>query len=158
MKARLAGLLVLSAVAPLAMGADCLSAIYGINPTSSQFTASFSGDQEVPPIASSGTGTGAFSLNGDESQLTYNVTASGLSGPVTAAHFHFSVSGAAASGPVAFGISDDVSETDGQVLIEGVWNLTAEDVINLRLNYLYVNLHTAQNPSGEIRGNIVPTE
>ena len=49
-----------------------------------------------------------------------------------------------------------VNDGDGGATAEGVWNLTAEDVFNLRVNYIYVNLHTEANPAGEIRGNLVP--
>ena len=33
--------------------------------------------------------------------------------------------------------------------------ITAEDVLNLRLDYIYINFHTEANPAGEIRGNLV---
>ena len=73
------------------------------------------------------------------------------------AHFHFSADGAAGSGGIVFAITDSVvNDGDGGATAEGVWNLTADDVRNLRLDYIYVNLHTDANPAGEIRGNLVP--
>ena len=135
------------------MGGECYNDIYG-GSTSSRFTTTFSGDAEVPPVVSDGTGTGTFELSADESSLSYSITASGLSGPVTAAHFHFAAAGPAGSGGVLFEITDSVEEINGEITLEGTWPLTAEDVVNLRVDYVYVNLHTEANPSGEIRGNV----
>ena len=47
-------------------------------------------------------------------------------------------------------------EDGGEVTARGTWPVTAEDVTNLRIAYIYVNLHTDQNPGGEIRGNLTP--
>ena len=66
--------------------------------------------------------------------------------------------GAAGSGGVLFEITDSVEEINGEITLEGTWPLTAEDVVNLRINYVYVNLHTEANPSGEIRGNVTPID
>ncbi len=144
----LSGLLVVGS-----MGGECYTDIYG-GSTSARFTASLSGNAVVPPVDSNGTGTGTFELSADESSLSYNITASGLSGPLAEAHFHFSAAGPAGSGDVLFDISDSIQEINGEITLEGTWPLTAGDVNNLRLNYVYVNLHTAANPSGEIRGNV----
>ena len=100
---------------------------------------------------------GTFMLNAAETELAYDITASGLSGPLTGAHFHFSATGAAASGPIVFDITDAVMEEGGAVTARGTWAVTAEDVTNLRVRYIYVNLHTDQNPAGEIRGDLIPT-
>ncbi len=135
------------------MGGECFTDIYG-GSTSSRFTTTLSGNAEVPPVVSDGMGTGTFELSADESSLSYSITASGLSGPVTAAHFHFSATGPAGSGGVLFEITDSVEEINGEITLEGTWPLTAEDVVNLRVDYVYVNLHTEANPSGEIRGNV----
>ena len=139
------------------MGGECYDDIYGSS-TSSRFTTTLSGDAEVPTVVSDGMGTGTFELSADETSLSYSITASGLSGPLTGAHFHFSAAGPAGSGDVLFDISDSIEEIDGEVTLEGMWPLTVGDVNNLRLNYVYVNLHTQANPSGEIRGNITATD
>ena len=123
-----------------------------------EFEATLTGDAERPdPVQTDGMGTATFSLTADESQLSYDIVASDLPGDVTGAHFHFSPDGAAGSGGIVFPITDSVvNDGDGGATAEGIWNLTAEDVVNLRLNYIYVNLHTEANPAGEIRGNLVP--
>ena len=135
------------------MGGECYNDIYG-GSTSSRFTTTLSGDAEVPSVDSDGTGTGTFELSADESSLSYTITASGLSGPLASAHFHFSASGPAGNGDILFDISDSIEEISGVITLEGSWPLTAGDLANLRLNYVYVNLHTQATPSGEIRGNV----
>lgn len=123
-----------------------------------EFRATLAGDAARPdPVDTQAVGTGTFSLNDDETQLTYSISASGLSGDVIAAHFHFSADGAAGSGPPVFGITDSVvNDGEGGAVAEGIWNLSEEHVRNLRLDYIYVNFHTEANPGGEIRGNLVP--
>ena len=141
------------------LGAGC--GLYGIgNPSSdaTEFQATLSGGAERPdPVDTEATGSGTFSLNDDETQLTYNISATGFSEDVTAAHFHFSAVGANGSGGVVFAITDSVvNDGAGGATAEGVWNLSDADVLNLRLDYIYVNFHTGTNPAGEIRGNLVP--
>ncbi len=148
----LSGLLVVCS-----LGGECYTDIYG-GSTAARFTTTLSGSAEVPPVVSDGTGTGTFELSADESSLSYNITARGLSGPVTGAHFHFSATGPAGSGGVLFEITDSVEEINGEITLEGTWPVTAEDVVNLRIDYIYVNLHTEANPGGEIRGNITPVD
>ena len=131
--------------------------IYGPG-DATEFQATLTGDAERPdPVDTEATGTGTFSLNAAETQLSYNVSASGLSGDVIGAHFHFSADGAAGSGGIVFAITESVvNDGMGGATAEGTWPLTAEDLLNLQLDYIYVNLHTDANPAGEVRGNLVP--
>lgn len=149
--------LVMSSLAFLGTGCG----LYGPPGTSStviEFQATLTGDAERPtPVVTDAVGTGTFSLNNAETELSYSVSVSGLSGEVTAAHFHFAVDGAAGSGPPIFTITSSViNDGMGGATADGIWNLTEEDVRNLRLDYIYVNFHTAANIPGEIRGNLVP--
>lgn len=145
-------------------GMDCINAIHGDNSSNKNFVATFSGDAERPnPVITNATGNGTFTLNDDETELTYNITITGLSGDVTAAHFHFSADGANGSGPFMLPGGTDgtitqnvVNDGNGGATAQGTLAVNAQDVSNLRLNYLYVNFHTAQNQPGEVRGNIVP--
>ena len=57
---------------------------------------------------------------------------------------------------MVFSITDSVvNDGNGGATAEGVWNLSEEDLRNLRIDYIYVNFHTDANPGGEIRGNLV---
>src|SRR5437016_2092148 len=74
--------------------------IHATTHAQAQFTARLSGTQEVPPLAVGGTGTGSFTLT--EESLIYKVTVNGLTGPITAAHFHTGAIGV--NGPVTISI------------------------------------------------------
>nr|NIR48120.1 CHRD domain-containing protein [candidate division KSB1 bacterium]NIR72590.1 CHRD domain-containing protein [candidate division KSB1 bacterium]NIS23650.1 CHRD domain-containing protein [candidate division KSB1 bacterium]NIT70574.1 CHRD domain-containing protein [candidate division KSB1 bacterium]NIU24292.1 CHRD domain-containing protein [candidate division KSB1 bacterium] len=118
------------------------------------FSASLNGDQENPPVTTSASGTGAFTLT--EAGLVFDVTVEGLD--FTAAHFHNEAVGA--NGPVVRGITDDfVGNT-----ASGVWTSTDAQPLNNELirelvsDNIYVNVHTAANPGGEIRGQLSAVE
>ncbi len=115
-----------------------------------------SGDSEVPGASGNGTGTGTVTLSADRTRLDFQFMASGLTGPVTAAHFHNAAAGTA--GPVIFSIGDTVSESNGQVTASGTWQFdTANDIdeaAEILAGNIYVNFHTAENPPGELRGQI----
>lgn len=104
---------------------------------------------EVPPNASAGKGTLDASFNKETSVLTWTVTYSGLTGPATAGHFH---------GPAAVGQNAGVVVPFGSALdspIQGTATLTPEQVADLTAGKWYVNLHTAANKGGEIRGQVI---
>lgn len=120
------------------------------------FTATLDGGQETPPVETEGSGSGTFTLNAEQTELSFTVTASGLSGPVTLAHFHRGAAGVA--GPVAVDIFGSLEEADGNITLEGVWEVTEDDVADLLNGDIYINLHTAEHPAGEIRGQLEAEE
>jgi len=89
-------------------------------------------------------GFGVYVLSADQSQLSIYVEHD-LASP-TNGHIHYGVPGV--EGPPAFPFSSFTSP-----IIE-TWNLDPDDVDSLLNNGLYVNLHTAAFPSGEIRGQL----
>jgi hypothetical protein len=108
---------------------------------------------EVPPKDSAGTGSLTATLNTDTNELTYHIEFSGLTGPVAAAHFH---------GPAAEGANAKpqlpIKGTPITSPIDGKATLTAEQAKELVDGKWYFNLHTAANPGGEIRGQVVKAE
>ena len=112
-----------------------------------KYTATLGADQQVPPVTSSGTGTAAMTLDGDK--LTYDIEYKDLTGPATAAHIH---------GPAAAGANAGVLVPFANPAspIKGTVNLTPAQVTDLKDGKTYVNVHTAQNKGGEIRGQIKP--
>ena len=97
-------------------------------------------------IAFAGTGTADFDYDAASKKLTWKITYSGLSGPATAAHFH---------GPAAAGANAGVKvaiPNPATSPIEGSATLTDEQAADLVGGKYYVNIHTAANPGGEIRG------
>jgi len=111
------------------------------------FKAALDAKSEVPPTKSSGTGSATLSYDTASKQLTWTVTYSSLSGPVTGAHIH----GPAEPGKNAGVV---VPFTAGPSPIKGSKVLTEAQAKDLMAGKLYVNLHTGANKDGEIRGNI----
>ena len=133
-------------------------------PDTNTFNASLTGAGERPPVTTSATGNATFtsSTSGAVTTITYTITVSGnLSGPVTGAHIH---SGSAndLSGATGIIVPLTVSSnaTTGTV-VQGSFTTTGNATINMTqllaqmlAGTTYVNLHTAANPNGEIRGQI----
>lgn len=113
------------------------------------FTSMLDGAQETPnPIVTNGMGTGWAILKNQASEIEYNVTVAGLSSTLQAAHFHNAPSG------VGGGVVQGITFTDSSS--GGTWSGFAENIISeLLLNRLYYNVHTVNNPGGEIRGQIL---
>ena len=112
------------------------------------FEAKLSAAQEVPPGSGSGTGSAEVQLNKGTSVVTWKLTYSGLSGPAVAGHIH----GPAAAGANA-GVVVPFTNITAQP-VTGQATLTAAQVADLEAGKWYVNVHTAANPGGEIRGQL----
>ena len=107
-----------------------------------------SGAQEVPPVTTGGTGSVDTTFDKSTNVLTWTVTYAGLSGPVTAGHFHGPAAAGANAG-VAVPFTGNLSSP-----IRGKATLTTAQVADLTAGRWYVNLHTAKHPGGEIRGQV----
>jgi Cu/Zn superoxide dismutase len=110
--------------------------------------------QEGAGITSDGTGTASLTLS--QAGLAYGLTATSLTGAITDAHFHQAPPGVI--GGVVRGIFDDFAGNSAS----GLWRpsdaepLTNELLLELLAGNIYLNLHTAANTGGEIRGQIRP--
>ena len=112
------------------------------------FTATLNGSTEVPPKTTDGKGIATGTLDTATKTLTYTVEYSGLSGPATAGHLH----GPAAPGANAGVVVPFASPASP---IKGTATLTDAQVADLEAGKWYANVHTAANPAGEIRGQMV---
>ena len=107
-----------------------------------------SGNQEVPSVSTAATGSGIITVLMDRS-VSGSVTTSGVAG--SAAHIHLAAPGQ--NGPVIV----PLNKTG-----DNVWSVPPAIRLNdaqyeaYRLGNLYVNVHSAANPGGEIRGQIKP--
>jgi hypothetical protein len=102
----------------------------------------------VPATTSSATGTADLDYDAATKKLSWKVSYSGLSGPATAAHFH---------GPAEVGKNAGVAVPIAGIAnspAEGSATLTDAQAADLLAGKLYVNIHTAANPGGEIRGQV----
>jgi uncharacterized membrane protein YbjE (DUF340 family) len=113
-----------------------------------------SGSQEVPAVTTSGTGTVNVSYNKTSKVLTYNISWSGLSGAATAMHFHGPALAGVSAG-VLIGISGFPAAASGSVSGSfTVPNTGTALEVDLLAGKWYFNIHTAANPTGEIRGQV----
>ena len=110
--------------------------------------ATLDGKSEVPPNASAGTGTADIDYDAATKKLSWKLTYSGLSGPATAAHFH----GPAEPGKNA-GVAVAIPNATASP-VEGSATLTDAQAADLMAGKYYINVHTAANPGGEIRGQV----
>jgi hypothetical protein len=113
------------------------------------YTARLSGGREVPKTDSKGTGKLDATFDTQTKAFNYTLTFDGLTGPATAAHIHGPATRKESAGVVA--PLGDKSPTSP---ISGTVTLTDDQAKALASSKLYVNVHTAANPSGEIRGQI----
>ncbi len=121
------------------------------------WTATLSGGAEVPPVSTTATGTATFVLSPDGTTIRYLVQYSGLSGPLAGSHIHLGASGSNGGVmlPLAAGPSPMVGMlTASNVVATGGVTSFAGAVDAIRAGNAYVNLHTAANPAGELRGQI----
>jgi hypothetical protein len=110
--------------------------------------ADLKGSNEVPPNSSTASGAAEATLNTETKVLTWTVTFKDLTGPAVGAHFH---------GP------GEPGKNAGIVLpfktlqspIQGTAILTDTQISDLVAGKWYANIHTAANPGGELRGNMM---
>lgn len=115
-----------------------------------KFKADLKGGEEVPPIQTSATGTADITYDSDSKNLSWTIEHSGLSGDVTAAHFH---------GPAPIGENaPPVVPIDVSALAKGSATLDDAQAADLTEGRWYLNLHTAANPDGEIRGQVMKAQ
>ncbi len=106
------------------------------------------GSQEVPPVATSASGMGSIMVSPDGS-VSGSVTTTGVDG--TMAHIHEAPMGQ--NGPVIIPFAKTA---------DNVWSVGAGAKLNdaqlqsLKSGNLYINVHSATNKGGEIRGQLKP--
>ena len=116
-------------------------------PGSGAVGVNLSGAEEVPPVTTSGSGSGSFRI-AEDGMVSGSVTTKGV--PGTMAHIHMGAKGQ--NGPVIVPLSKDgdtYSVPPGR-------KLTASQLEAFKKGNLYVNVHTAKNKGGEVRGQLQP--
>lgn len=112
------------------------------------FTAQLFGQAEIPPVQTDDYGTCAGILSEDETVFT--LSCDHTVNDATAAHIHTGFGDE--PGPVLFDLGSATSP------IQAEWLLDEDDAVRLRAGGLYVNVHTAANPGGRIRGQLLPNQ
>ncbi|MFQ5341158.1 MAG: CHRD domain-containing protein [Anaerolineae bacterium] len=117
------------------------------------YRAGLSGANEAPPVTTDATGNAAFTLDPSSTELSYLITVADIQN-ITLAHIHRGPAGQ--NGPVAHTLFDGAGAFDPNNPLAGNLDLAPADLLDLLTGYYYVNVHTAQHPNGEIRGQIEP--
>jgi hypothetical protein len=106
-----------------------------------------SGDQEVPPVQTSASGSGTITVNADKT-VSGSVSTKGVAG--TMAHIHMGAAGK--NGPVIIPLT---KSGDGWMVPAGA-KLNDDQFKAYKAGDLYVNVHSAEHKAGEIRAQIKP--
>jgi hypothetical protein len=133
-------LAVLACAGALAFASPSLAAMVN-------FKADLKASNEVPPGNSKATGQVTATYDTASKKLSWKGSYSGLSGPATAAHFH----GPAPAGKNA-GVMVPINPHGPS--FTGSATLNDAQANALMAGQIYVNVHTAANKAGEIRGQM----
>jgi hypothetical protein len=116
-------------------------------PGSGAVSVNLSGAEEVPPVTTSGSGSGSFRV-AEDGTVTGSVTTKGV--PGTMAHIHMGAKGQ--NGPVIVPLSKDGDTYS----VPAGRKLSVSQLEAFKKGSLYVNVHTAKNKGGEVRGQLQP--
>jgi hypothetical protein len=124
-----------------------LAACAGMTSSGKNVNVALSGAEEVPPVSAQGSGSGAFTV-ADDGAVSGSVTTKGVQG--TMAHIH--MGGKGQNGPVIVPLAkngDTYTAPAGAKLSEAQMQA-------FKSGNLYVNVHSAANKGGEVRGQLQP--
>jgi hypothetical protein len=107
-----------------------------------------SGDNEVPPVKTTASGSGTITV-ADDGSVSGSVKATGIA--ATAAHIH--VGAAGENGPVIIPLT---KAADGEWSAPPGAKLSDEQMKSYKAGDLYVNVHSEANKGGEIRAQLKP--
>lgn len=145
MRTGIAGALAVVMTIAVAGCADMREKMPNWMPGSGALNVKLSGEQEVPPVSTAGTGSGSFRVAEDGS-VSGNVTTKNV--PGNAAHIHLGARGK--NGPVIVPLiknGDTYSVPDGR-------KLTSAQLQSFKAGNLYVNVHSNQHKGGEVRAQL----
>src|SRR5215510_12298878 len=113
------------------------------------FTADLNGTSQVPPTDSKSKGKGQFLYDDKSKKLSWTITYWGVSDKAKAAHLH---------GPASEGANADkmITVSPLQSPIKGAAILMEDQVKALTGGDMYIDVHSAKYPDGEIRGQLKP--
>jgi CHRD domain len=129
------------------------------------FTAALHGGNEVPAVVTGSAGTATVTLNTTTGVLTYRVEVYNMPVGTTAGHIHVGAAGVGGPTVINFtippgGISNDFALTGTATATDltlrqafgiGSWDDFQQALL---LGNMYVNVHSTNNPGGEIRGQL----
>ena len=130
-------------IAALATG---IAAAWSLAAGAADMAVTLQGAQEVPPVTTSATGSGTITVGAD-GMVSGKIATKGING--TAAHIHSGEAGK--NGPVVVPLQKD---GDGGWSVPASAKLTPDQLKMLQAGGMYVNVHSAAHPDGEIRAQL----
>ncbi len=116
-------------------------------PGSNAIKVNLTGTDEVPPLSVPGSGSGTIRVE-EDGTVSGSVTTKDVAG--TMAHIHRGAKGT--NGPVIV----PLDKNGDTYTVPAGRKLTPEQIKDLKAGNLYVNVHTAKNKGGEVRGQLTP--
>jgi hypothetical protein len=107
-----------------------------------------SGDDEVPAVKTQASGSGSITVAPDKS-VSGSVTTTRIN--ATAAHIHTGAKGT--NGPIIIPLT---KKGENEWIVPPGIRLTDEQLAGYKSGNLYVNVHSAAHPGGEIRAQLKP--
>ena len=147
MKTSMAGALAVVMTIAVAGCADVRQKMPDWMPGSGAISVKLSGAEEVPPVNTSGSGSGSFRV-AEDGAVSGSVTTKNVAG--TMAHIHLGARGR--NGPVIVPLAkngDTYSVPEGK-------KLTSAQLQAFKAGDLYVNVHSNRHKGGEVRAQLQP--
>ena len=140
-------LLLIAAVAALASCSTYQDYAPSFLPGSGAVSVKLTGAEEVPPVQAAGSGEGTIRVNSDGA-VEGSVKTTGVEG--TMAHIHQGAKGQ--NGPVII----PLTKSGDTYTVPAGAKLNDAQIKAFKEGSLYVNVHTAKNKGGEVRGQLTP--
>lgn len=137
--------------AALALGALGLTGVAARAANPMKITIQLNGQQQVPPVQTNGTGTANLTYDPSTRKLSWDISYQNLTSPATMAHIH-GPAGPTQNGPVLVWLSKKGVTPSSP--ITGSDTLTPDQAKMLMAGQTYINVHSKDHPSGELRGQI----
>jgi hypothetical protein len=144
------------ATSPHSITTGNASGFYRVGQGGQTVSVVLSGAQEVPAVASGGTGSGTLTVNG--TTLSIHIKYSGLGSNFAAAHIHGPAERGANAGVLVPLSTPELHTADGNTAgtFSGTVEISAETAAAILEGRAYLNIHTSGNGTGEIRGQTMP--
>jgi hypothetical protein len=134
-----------------------------------EFVAELTGDQQVPPVETETNGETKLEVNADMTRIDFELEIENAAGILEGPGGHLHCAPADQNGPVIAFLAGGLPQGSGFIgdveveatLYDGnikptACGTTVSEVVNSMLaGDVYVNIHSAANPGGEIRGQVV---
>lgn len=121
--------------------------------TTSNFKATLNGANETPPNSSTATGTATASYDPGTKMISYTFSWSNLSAPAKAMHFHVGAPGVSGNVIIPVPSASFTSAASGSASGSAPF---PDSLLNqLMIGNFYANIHDANYPGGEIRGQLI---